>query len=221
MNLIFLHGALGCKKHWNSIIELLDIDAKIHNLDFPSHGDNVDIIKEYTIDSLANYVDNYIQTNKLTDCIIIGYSLGGYVALYLAQTYLKELIILATKLDWEGPIIQNECEKLTIQNFQPILSKLQSEQNLEIELLIKISKEIIFSIHNFKLNEELLNEINCKITALIGDKDKMIHIDEMEFLVNNTPSSKVKILEGKPHLLHKMDAQYLSFKLNHLFFKRN
>ena len=49
----------------------------------------------------------------------------------------------------------------------------------------------------------------------------MIHIDEMEFLVNNTPSSKVKILEGQPHLLHKMDAQYLSFKLNHLFFKRN
>ena len=86
--LIFLHGFLGSSNDWHETIALLKDDFHCITIDLPGHGSSVT-----TANSRSNGFDHCHQliTNILDDLSIkqytlIGYSLGGRIALDYART---------------------------------------------------------------------------------------------------------------------------------------
>jgi pimeloyl-ACP methyl ester carboxylesterase len=128
MDILFLHGALGCKKHWEPIVSLLSSQSNIHVLDFPSHGDSSVIINKLLLTDLVDFVRSYILQHQLNNVTIVGYSLGGYVGLKLAEEQLpglEKVITIATKLNWNKEITSQEIEQLS--KLEHLIPKFEKE----------------------------------------------------------------------------------------------
>lgn len=82
--LIFLHGFLGDKNDWKTVIEILESNPNYHSiaLDLPFHGENyMESVKDF--DEVSQWLGNYIKQHLANQpYTLIGYSLGGRIATY-------------------------------------------------------------------------------------------------------------------------------------------
>ncbi|MFD1806851.1 2-succinyl-6-hydroxy-2,4-cyclohexadiene-1-carboxylate synthase [Pasteurella oralis] len=86
--LVFLHGLLGSKEDWQKVIENLPHFSCLA-LDLPFHGTaKQQVVTDFT--QTCDYLASQIQT-QLADkpYYLVGYSLGGRIALYYALHYAK------------------------------------------------------------------------------------------------------------------------------------
>ena len=113
--IILLHGAIGAKNQ----LELLAIELKqqgyhVFALSFSGHG-QTPFQTNFGIEQFALELEEFIKTNNLQQSSVFGYSMGGYVALYLAYqqpTLLGNIITLGTKFEWSSEIAQKEIKML-------------------------------------------------------------------------------------------------------------
>jgi len=84
--IIFLHGGTLNKKMWLPQINELKNDFMMLSIDLPRHGGKMD--KPFTFESAVAQLDQYIKSQDITGhVVIVGLSLGGYVAIEYAKKY--------------------------------------------------------------------------------------------------------------------------------------
>jgi len=83
-HVLLLHGAIGAKDQLQPLAEKLKNDFTVHSLSFSGHGAET-MPGIFSIETFAQDVLNYLQKNDLKQVSVFGYSMGGYVALYLAK----------------------------------------------------------------------------------------------------------------------------------------
>jgi len=83
---VFLHGFLGSGAEFDSIV------AQLRNrwmtIDLPGHG-NTRFSKEYTMANTASAIVDLLNQVEIDQANLVGYSMGGRLALYLALNYPK------------------------------------------------------------------------------------------------------------------------------------
>lgn len=211
MDILFLHGALGCKKHWEPTVSLLSNIANIHVLDFPSHGDSSFNINELQLTDLVDFVRNYILQHQLNNVIIVGYSLGGYVALKLAEEHfpgMGKVITIATKLSWNKEIASQEIEQLS--KLKHLIPKFEKEHGSNASSLIINTSTILHSIGASPLKKCDFDNVKIPISMLVGENDTMVTQAEIDEFINGNPFMAKIVLPEQPHLLQKMNATVLS-----------
>ena len=113
--LLLLHGAIGSKDQFPSLVQLLSSDYDVHTLNFSGHGGSAFASEPFSIPLFANDVLNYMQEHGIAKASIFGYSMGGYVGMYLAKhrpEKINKLITLATKYHWDEVIAAKEVQML-------------------------------------------------------------------------------------------------------------
>ncbi len=78
-NVVFVHGAYHAGWCWNEVIKYLPKNNfNFHPLDLPANGSNTSFKKEDVgIEEYVNYVIDYINSNNLSEIILVSHSLGG------------------------------------------------------------------------------------------------------------------------------------------------
>ncbi|PAX52097.1 2-succinyl-6-hydroxy-2,4-cyclohexadiene-1-carboxylate synthase [Brunnivagina elsteri] len=87
--IIFLHGFMGDRNEFNSTIALLAQDYSYLTIDLPGHG-KTQVLGDneyYNIPNTAEGIINLLDDLQIYNCYLIGYSMGGRLALYLALYY--------------------------------------------------------------------------------------------------------------------------------------
>lgn len=212
MNLIFLHGALGCQQHFSPLIEALNTQHIIHNIDFLGHGAN-HAQHPITIDHLTTQIEQYIQQEIQGDCMIVGYSMGGYVGLRLALkkiSGLKSVICIATQLDWDQEKAQKEIEKINLETLLPIKEKLETEHQSGYQAIINTTHQILESIGKAAIQAHDFKNNTIPLHFLIGEKDKMVSAAFTKSFCDKIPNSSVVLLPNQGHLLERMDREVLA-----------
>jgi esterase/lipase len=211
MDILFLHGALGCKKHWEPIVSLLSSQSNIHVLDFPSHGDSDVRLNKIQLSDLVDFVRDYILKHQLNNVTIVGYSLGGYVGLKLAEEHfsgLEKVITIATKLNWNKEIASQEIEQLS--KLEHLIPKFEKEHGPNALNLIKNTSTILQSIGESPLIKSDFADVKIPISMLVGENDTMVTQSEIDEFIAGNPFMDKIILPEQPHLLQKMNASFLS-----------
>lgn len=108
--LLFLHGFMGCGSDFTATIDALLPDFYCLTLDLPGHGQTqVDGAVRYDMEVLAPTLLNLLHQLNFAPCHLVGYSMGGRLALYLsclfAQKFLSVLLVSAS------PGLENESER--------------------------------------------------------------------------------------------------------------
>jgi 2-succinyl-6-hydroxy-2,4-cyclohexadiene-1-carboxylate synthase len=87
--ILFLHGFLGSRADWDEIISGLEPDFRCVAVDLPGHGSSVALPDEdiYTIEGVSAALEALMAGLHLDRCVIVGYSMGGRLALHFALHY--------------------------------------------------------------------------------------------------------------------------------------
>jgi pimeloyl-ACP methyl ester carboxylesterase len=117
------------KTNCNPWVNALKNDFDVHSIDFPGHGGKPFSSKPFSIELFARHVLDYTQQNQIENAVVFGYSMGGYVGMYIAKYFpgkISRLITLATKFYWDEAVAAKETKMLdaaTIQQKIPAFAK--------------------------------------------------------------------------------------------------
>ncbi len=109
--LLLLHGYCGTFLHWeDSFLNALKKKFKVYCLNYRGIGFSKSNKDEYSIYSFAEDISQMIETLKIKNVSILGYSMGGYIAQELALNFTKEiknLYLVSTALGASSPVLNS------------------------------------------------------------------------------------------------------------------
>lgn len=110
--ILFLHGFMGNIDEFDEAIKLLSDDFDYLTLDLPGHG-KTQVLGEdeyYTIANTAHALINLLDELKIPKCFLVGYSMGGRLALYLTLYFPERFHKVV--LESASPGLPTETERL-------------------------------------------------------------------------------------------------------------
>jgi len=219
-DLLLLHGALGSRKQFVQLEEMLSANYKIYNFDFAGHGQN-NTEQKLSIELFSDELDNYIKSNNLAGIDVFGYSMGGYVALYSAYKnpeLLGSIFTLATKFDWNKESSERETKMLNpdiiLEKVPKYALELESLHGENWKKLLNQTSEMMINLgNNTLLNSENFQKIQNRIIISVGDKDNMVTLEESILAYRNLPNSSFLVLPKTIHPIGKLNLKQLTFHL--------
>lgn len=99
-NLILIHGNSACKEVFSPLYQSLKDKYRIIAIDLPGHGESDDASepdKQYSLTACSQVIRDVVKSLNLPNYYIMGWSLGGHIAIEtLDDPYLKGIIISGT-----------------------------------------------------------------------------------------------------------------------------
>lgn len=227
--LLLLHGAIGAASQFDKLkVELKD-NFEIYSLNFSGHGGEA-MPDKFGIGLFADDVLNFLEKNKLENIDVFGYSMGGYVALYIAgqrKNIINRIFTTATKFDWNEESSVNESKMLNpakieekIPAFAKSLEKRHSPQeksdswkvvlNKTAEMMIDLGKKPL-------LTDEIFEKIENEVLLSVGDKDTMVTLEETANAAGKLKNGKLFIFSETEHPIEKIDLKKLSQEIIKFF----
>jgi len=202
---ILLHGFLEDVNMWNNLVPEISLNHKVVCIDLLGHGETGCLGYIHTMEAMAEAVFAVIEHLNIKTAHFVGHSMGGYVALALAEKQpqlIKGLCLMNSTFeadDDERKLIRSRANKMAQTNFKALVS--MSFANLfapesketykkEYENALQIARQT--SVHGYiaaqegmklRINRfETFKNLNNEKLIIIGKKDlvvdgkKLIHI---------------------------------------------
>lgn len=83
---LFIHGFGGDSNSWLFNLAALSADRAAYVIDLPGHGKSSKAVGDGNLKALASAVCDFMDSTGITKAHLIGHSLGGAIALQIAQT---------------------------------------------------------------------------------------------------------------------------------------
>jgi pimeloyl-ACP methyl ester carboxylesterase len=83
--LVLLHGFCETHQIWDGLAEEMAKDFRVITPDLPGFGRSELPITPFTIDDIGSQVTQWLSERNIVKPVVIGHSLGGYVALAMAE----------------------------------------------------------------------------------------------------------------------------------------
>ncbi len=221
-NLILLHGAIGAKDQLEPLANILQTDFIVHLLNFSGHGGEPVPETEFSVELFAEDVISYMQKNQIIKADIFGYSMGGFVAMYMAKHYAEKVnhvITLATKFHWDEATAAKEVKMLNadvIQQKVPAFAEQLSNRHFpnDWKKLLEKTAELLTALGSKNaLQLEDYSHIIIPCLIMLGDRDKMVTLDETVTVYKQLPAAQLAILPNTPHPLEQVNPHLLAYMI--------
>jgi 2-succinyl-6-hydroxy-2,4-cyclohexadiene-1-carboxylate synthase len=107
--MVFLHGFMGAKDDWQALLPSLSQHYHCICLDLPGHGSNHIPLPTPGLSAAAEDIIEKVTRLGYTQFHLVGYSLGGRIALHIAKLYPQSLLSLT--LESAHPGLKTDAEK--------------------------------------------------------------------------------------------------------------
>lgn len=211
-DIILLHGALGDKTSLAQLSAMIS-DQNCHFLNFSGHGQQPFNEEGFGIEYFATELEEYISSNNLNQPDVFGYSMGGYVALYLASQksdLLGKIITLGTKFGWSAESADLETSRLNPELMEEKIpaytAKLENVHGQQWKQLVWQTAGMMMELGEEPLlTIESLSKIENKVLIMRGSDDQMVNDIESKWAVAQLPNGHFKMLPYQPHPIEKVD----------------
>lgn len=225
--MIIIHGFLGMSDNWKSLGSQFALQGfQIHAIDLRNHGKSFHA-DEFSYEVMVEDVKQYCNCHQLTNCVILGHSMGGKVAMLLATTYpelVSKLIVADIGPKYYAPHHQTILAGLNAIDFSKKPSRGDVEEELSKYIKDFGTRQFLLKNLYWKTPEQLafrfnLNVFNEKIeiigTALPfenqflkptlflrGDKSDYILDADFETIYYHFPTAEIHTIKNAGHWLH-------------------
>ncbi|MCW3102258.1 MAG: alpha/beta hydrolase [Bacteroidetes bacterium] len=224
-HLLLLHGAIGAKDQLQPLAEMLKEKFIVHTLNFSGHG-GAKMPEEFSIEAFAADVLAYLKANSIQQANIFGYSMGGYVALYLAKHQpekMEKIFTLGTKFLWSPEIAAKEIKMLDagkiaekLPAFAEALEKRHAPNDWKD--VLKRTTEMMTALGNKNvLGKADYNSIEHPVLIGIGDKDTMVTLEETIDVYRSLKNASLIVFPGMQHPIEKADQGWLADEISRFF----
>ena len=228
---VLLHGFLENSTMWKSHIEALSKRNRVVCMDLLGHGQTDCLGYVHSMEDQADMVHHVLHELKIRKAVLIGHSMGGYVALAFAELYpemVKGLVLMnsTSRADSEERKTNRDRAILAVkQNYTTFIkmsiANLFSENNRErlsneIELVrneaLKTPLQgIVAALEGMKTRndrEVILHFAIYPILLILGKQDPVLNYEENKTQIENTKVELVTFNDG--HMSHIENREELS-----------
>jgi pimeloyl-ACP methyl ester carboxylesterase len=217
--IILLHGALGSTSQLNPLKKIVELKGRVvYSLNFSGHSGKPFSEKGFGIDVFANDILAFLNHEGIETADIFGYSMGGYVALWLAHQHplrVHCIITLGTKFDWSPESAGKEISKLNPEKIQvkvPAFARILEHRHSPNDWKEVLSKTATM-MHDLgqkpMLTQEIFSSLTHDIHILLGDQDDMADRRYSETVAGWTLNGVFQLLENTPHPIEKVKLEKL------------
>ncbi|MEK7775058.1 MAG: 2-succinyl-6-hydroxy-2,4-cyclohexadiene-1-carboxylate synthase [Candidatus Zixiibacteriota bacterium] len=185
--IVFLHGFLGNRGDWSDTLQLLSGRYRCVSIDLPGHGTSlIADERQYAMAETAGLVSATLAKLKIERCHLVGYSMGGRLALYIALHFPQ--LIESVILESASPGIENAEERM---------KRRQSDAELACRLLEGSAAEFIEEWYDRPLFESM-KRYPERLTQLKNSRQSL-------FAGGLAASLRQMGTGSQPSLWHKLD----------------
>ncbi len=220
--LLFLHGAIGSKDQFSVLQDQLTGHYDIYSMNFSGHGGLELPQQDFSIPMFANETLSFLDREEAEQVTVFGYSMGGYVGMYLAKHFparINKLITLATKFYWTEAIAARETsmlnpEKITekLPGFAEVLKERHQPADWKL-LLHKTASMLIEMGKASPLRLPDYRSVTLPVKLMLGDRDKMVSLEETTEVYKALPDARLCILPATPHPIEAVDTGRLAYEI--------
>jgi len=122
---VLLHGGVGAIEMFGEVLPLLAEGSQVIAVDLQAHGRTADIDRPMTFEVMADDVAVLVEHLGFTEADVMGYSLGGGVALQTAIRHpdvVRKLVLVSTPFKRDGwyPEVQVGMEQMGPEAAEPM-----------------------------------------------------------------------------------------------------
>lgn len=225
-NIVLIHGWGVPSCVWQTIARSLTQEFRVTLFDLPGYGNNLAWRDQHGLASISEKIYSVIPKPS----IILGWSMGGLIAMWLAinypQTTAKLILTNSTpcfieKNFWPGIAanVLSAFQEGLIKNFEQTMLRFISLQintknaqdaRKQLQFLRKIiyvkenySEAILHDGLNILLNTDLrleLPKIQAPILWLLGENDRLVPAAVNQHLAAYLPQTQIKVLRTAAHI---------------------
>ena len=219
MPLLLLHGAIGSSEQMKPLqAELIKAGFDARVFDFCGHGGRELPDKPFSISLFADELVNWMNENGIDQIDVFGYSMGGYVGLYMAKYYpdrVRRVLTLATKFAWDVPTSQKEVKMLDpkkigekVPKFAETLKQRHAPTDWE-EVLNKTAHMMLTMGILPPMSDEDFRSIAQIVQLVVGDGDNMVTLEETIHVCRLLQDGGFTTLPQTPHPIEQMSLPLL------------
>jgi pimeloyl-ACP methyl ester carboxylesterase len=229
--IVLLHGFLENKTMWQDFIPELSLKNRIITIDLLGHGETECLGYVHSMEDNADVVHEVLSSLRIRKAILVGHSMGGYVALAFAELFpesIKGLVLLnsTSRADSDERKANRDRAIVAVkQNYASFIrmsiANLFSEDNREklIDEIEKVKTEalktplqgIVASLEGMKIRKDrevLLHLTPYPKLLILGEKDPVLNLVETKEQIENTtvelvtfPDGHMSTIENKKEVL--------------------
>ncbi|WP_185865919.1 alpha/beta fold hydrolase [Blattabacterium cuenoti] len=191
--IVLLHGFMESLEIWNYIYSDISNKYKVLSIDFPGHGKSFSTLNHdtiFTMERAAEIVKKIVEKENIQKAVFVGHSMGGYIALALAEKYpdiFFGLCLLHSTAESDSDDkkkIRMQSIRLSINNY-PMLVDTSVNKLFNIKELSFLQEKIFF-VKKIALS----TSVNSVISFLKGMKIRK----DRRFLLKETTFPKLHII---------------------------
>jgi len=220
--LLLLHGALGARSQFDALRPRLDRHGPVEAIDFEGHGARAAAGRPFRIEHFADNVREHLAARGAARAAILGYSMGGYVALHLAATHpdlVAAVFTLGTRLAWSPEAAEREVAQLDpaaisakVPRFAEALAARHTGTGWE-----GVLRETAGLLRDLgerpTLTPDVLAGIACPVRLAVGDRDATVTLEETRDAMRLLPRGELEVLPATPHPLERASPARLAWSL--------
>lgn len=235
---VLLHGFLENLTMWDFFLEKLSQKYRVFAIDLLGHGKSENIGYIHTMEEQADMVYSVLHENRIRKATFVGHSMGGYVALALAEFYpdmIKKMVLLNSTSQPDSIDRKRNRERAIVavkQNYQIFvqmaIGNLFSESNkLRLQNQIEAVKQqalqtslqgIIAALEGMKIRksrEVLLHFAPFQTLLVLGKDDPVLDYNQAAEQIEGTQNQLVTLDGGHMSYLENTE-ELLQVLLNYL-----
>lgn len=228
--LVLLPGLLGTfNSQWQRFVRPLSADFQLVTLDLRGHGRSGNNATTLTLDQLLQDIIGLLDFLQMETFHVCGYDLGGYLGLLLALSQprrVSTLLMLATKFYWTGVAAEKMREQLdpeTMSQNVPGYADLlvQDHGARQWRVLVRQAADIITHLAENGLTDRMAAQAQCPILVCVGDRDKMVSLEESLRISRVIPQGQLLVLPGVSHPFRSIERIPLLPMMQHFHNLKN
>ena len=223
--ILIIHGFAGGTYDEEELANYLELNKgfDVFQYTLPGHEKNLSKVDR---NEWINYSEKQVEwliKNGYNRIYLIGHSMGGVIATYLASKYkeIKKLVLAAPAFQYLNVIKDDLNVTKSLKIAPKVIKDYGSDEVIArmLKLNVSVLKEFIEFI---KENYDYPKYITCPILILQGDNDSLVPVSSSEYAYNNVKSKvkKLVILEGVTHDIFRDANKEKIFKLVENFLKK-
>jgi pimeloyl-ACP methyl ester carboxylesterase len=221
---VFLHGFCESNKIWQNLMNELSEEFRILCPDLPGFGKSPALKNPFSLEQVGDELMHWLAEQQISESVIIGHSLGGYIALELLRKHKKSIAAIGLfnssafedALDKKenrdkliqflhhngvAPFIKTFVPSLfyppTISNFQHIIDEIAGDGlSLETDVVAGYAA----AMRDRKDSMELLRKYSDKILLIAGEHDQNVPLEKSKKMAAYLKTNNTYIMPESAHM---------------------
>lgn len=234
--LVLLHGFLQNQEIWSYYSLTLMRSMRVITIDLPGHGYSDTFGDVHTMDFMASAVKAVLDAAGVQQCVMIGHSMGGYVALAFAEQYsyyLRGLGLMNSHAMADTPeksrCRQEACELVCenraryIVEFIPELFDVSKRQllaqeikDLQDQCLETKTEGVLAALRGMaerRSRIHVLRRLEVPVLFVLGKNDPRIPLEIGVSQALEPKYSEIMLIDDVAHMAHLEEREYVKLRL--------